>query len=289
MNDSQDVIRRGYDATRATMNTSVQLYLTGQSIPAEAAALLAGTLIEVLPAVIGYVLDMRRAGHTLKGREVLEADRILAWMTQLGTMVSDGRLPAWKLETILDDTPALRDLFDRIIRNVEQETVNEKLRYQANLSRTAVLASDFGAKSEEFQHHTNAILTLSTLDFDILRILPSGALWEDVDHDGEVAGITSVPVKRQWLSASLDITSPLAKLTDVPRRPTERPLPEGYLSSSLSRLVSLGFIDEALPSLFGAGASRADPETEYRLLALGYRFLAWCDQQGTILTPPQER
>lgn len=87
--------------------------------------------------------------------------------------------------------------------------------------------------------------------------------------------------------AALDITSPMGRTTGVPRRPTERPLPEGYLNACLIRLVTLGFIDEVLPSPFGAGASRSEPDTEYRLLALGYRFLMWCDREGKILLPPQ--
>lgn len=177
MDDTRELMRRGYDATRATINTSLQMYLVGQGLPPLTAALVAGAVVEVIPAVIGYVIEKRREGAVLQGREVLETDRILTWVTRLGQMVSDGRLPAWKLETALDEVPALRDLFDRIVRNVEQETVSEKLRYQANLSRNALLAGDFKARHEEFQHHTNAILAMSTLDFEILRVLPSGGSW----------------------------------------------------------------------------------------------------------------
>ena len=288
MADGQDLIRRGYDATRATINTSVQLYLTGQGMPPEMAVLVAGTLVEVLPAVVSYIIEERRKGRVPRGREVLEADRILAWVTQLGQMVTDGRLPAWKLETTLGEAPALRDLFDRIIRNVEQETVIEKLRYQANLARSAILVPDFDARHEEFQHHTNAILTMSTLDFEIIRILPTGAVWGDVDHEGEAAGISDQSVKLQELIAGLDITSPMVRLTEAPRRQTERSLPDGYLSACLIRLIGLGFIDEELPSLWDAGASRSHPDTEYKLLALGYRFLVWCDREGNVLSSNRE-
>ena len=288
MADGQDLIRRGYDATRATINTSVQLYLTGQGMPPETAVLVAGTLVEVLPAVVSYIIEERRKGRVPRGREVLEADRILTWVTQLGQMVTDGRLPAWKLETALAAAPALQDLFDRIIRNVEQETVIEKLRYQANLARSAILASDFDTRHEEFQHHTNAILTMSTLDFEILRILPTGAVWGDVDHEGEAAGISGQPVKLQELIANLDITSPMVRLTGAPRRQTERPLPDGYLSACLIQLINLGFIDEIIPNLIGATPSRSHQNTEYKLLALGYRFLEWCDREGSILSPKQD-
>lgn len=288
MEEGQGLLRRGYDATRATINTSVQLYLVSRGMTPETAALMAGTLVEVLPAVIGYVIDRRREGKVLKGREVLEADRILAWMTRLGQMASDGRLPAWKLETAFEEAPALRDLFDRIIRNVEQETVNEKLRYQANLARSAILAPNFNARHEEFQHHTNAILTMSTLDFEILRILPTGAVWGDFDHEGEAAGITGQPVKLQELIAGLDITSPMVRLTEAPRRPTERPLPDGYLSACLIRLVNLGFVDEITSNPIGPRPSRSHPDTEYKLLALGYRFLVWCDREGSVLSPDRE-
>lgn len=110
----------------------------------------------------------------------------------------------------------------------------------------------------------------------------------DIDHEGEIGGIVNQSVHLDWLISALDITSPMSKRTDVSRRTTERPPPEGYLAACLVRLVSLGFIDEVLPNLFGSGASRAHPDTEYRLLTLGYRFLEWCDREGTILIPDQQ-
>ncbi|WP_102128488.1 hypothetical protein [Deinococcus planocerae] len=124
------------------------------------ASLTASLFVDAIPAVTLYLVGKKAEGADIRGREALEAERLLEFLRLVGRAVQNNALPLWKIRQVMEEMPALIDTFDCIIRSVEAETIRAKLHHHARLARTVIATETRMSRSEEYQHYSRSLLDL---------------------------------------------------------------------------------------------------------------------------------
>jgi hypothetical protein len=226
------------------------------------------------------VVMLQNGKNSLEIREQREADKTRQYLISISKLFSNRKI--YEVDSFLSDNPTVKDAFERVIRNVEQDRIEGKLSYYVNLTNHIF---DVGVKDfriDEAISFANCILQMNELDFKIMDLMTvtSGAVFGVIGTDSEPGSLSGGGPKVTWqlIHDNLRITN---ISVGYPNRNTEDQfLPFGMVDASINKLIGFGYITSRTPTRLGPSLY-SDPESEYRITALGYRFDRWCSIESS--------
>lgn len=175
------------------------------------------------------------------------------------------------LDQKCEENPELLGLFDRIVRNVEQEASLKKIRYYASLTNSAVVGAVNDWRMDEKLSYARYLPDMTEVDFMILQMGEFHTAGQFGDVDGSVHGLFG----EQTVTLSAIRTSLNPDVEVLRSNPTSG-LPDGIVDAALNRLVNFGFLHRILPMYLSGEIKLNDPDVKFTITASGLRFHNWC-------------
>jgi hypothetical protein len=224
------------------------------------------------------IVLLKGDSENLDVREQREAEKVRLYIDRLAKLFKDGILKPYEIDATLQDNPILKDVLERLLRNVEQDRIERKLSYYVNLTGNIYTEGMRRFAADEGISFSNSLLQMVELDLNVIYILSKSSrelakLYPNIELNEVLSMKSFLDLYVKLSSHEIEQYLGVSNYNDESRTFVL----EGAVQASFNKLLALGYIDHT-KMYHLANGERSGPhiKDEFRLTGLGKRFNELC-------------
>ncbi len=270
-------MKRIRDALVSPATAILVTQLQHLGFPPDLAVIFAPLLVDTGSILYIWAIERREELNQYGSREKYAVERTDRMLQYLGKLLSKEHLQPHDIEDLVTKYPNVRDLVERIIRHVEEDTESGKAQYYASLLKN-VICKPTGRTITllEEQAMADALRNISDTDIQLLRV------WLDLPQEGftdESGNEVKIPTELELSHTQVmgNLGRDFSDLSSVATFHTW-----GYLDGRLNNLVRLGLVSVEYRTVAAEENWDRDNPTEghYRLTDFGWAFTGFVERNA---------